>query len=73
MGLPVNKDQALRLIVLHQSNIECLWGDAEDGGKVSINEALLRFALRHLHAVIEDDHEYAAKVMPKYWNVESET
>lgn len=63
----MTKLQRLKEIVEHQSNLN-IW-PAE---KVRLSEGLLAAALRHLHAVIEDD-EVAEKLAKQiYWDVDSE-
>jgi hypothetical protein len=48
-------------LVLHQAKDESLWCEAR-----TIGEANIQLALRHLHAVIEDDHKAAEQYANKY-------
>ena len=61
----MNKHEELLEIVNHQTEMASLW---------SINptapEAMLQAALRHLHAVIEDDPAEAEAAKKIYWEAE---
>lgn len=54
-------------IVKQQAEMQSFWLS-----KPTINEHLLQVALRHLHAVIENDPVTAAKMKKEYWDLESE-
>ena len=62
---PPNKPGELAEIVAHQANLESLWLMHP-----TITEALLMAALRHLHAVIENNPVAAKAAKRIYWNVE---
>jgi len=55
----------IKAVVDHQANMECLWVD-----KPLITEQTLMAALRHLHAVIENDHMEAERSKKQYWHME---
>lgn len=57
----------LQKIVDHQAGMESLWLMYP-----TITEAALMAALRHLHAVIEDDEVSAKEAKKHYWDLESE-
>ncbi len=58
----------LNKIVSHQAEMESLW----PGVFPSLHLALMGAALRHLHAVIENDWVTAQKSKDVYWELESE-
>lgn len=57
----------LKEIVEHQANMETLWTLHP-----TITEAALQAALRHLHAIIENDNDLAEFYKHAYWDIESE-
>ena len=61
------KTKELLDIVQHQASLQSLWLM-----EPTIVEALLQAALRHLHAIIEDDLVAAKRAKDFYWNVEAE-
>lgn len=58
-------------VVDHQANLETLWSSPVDR-QPSMQEVLLQYALRHLHAVIEGDKRMAAVFKSEYWDTESD-
>lgn len=60
-------DEELADIVQHQASLESLWLL-----EPTITEALLMAAIRHLHAVIENNPRAAKAAKEIYWDVESE-
>lgn len=66
-----DKGAELLAIVNHQANMPSLWSTRLDGS-VSLHEAMLQAALRHLHAVIEGTPEMAEMFKKQYWEMDSE-
>jgi hypothetical protein len=61
----------LKRVIEHQANMESLW--AEPFGRLpTVHETLLKAALRHLHAIIENDQTAAFRAHKIYWDLESE-
>lgn len=61
------KQKLLEEIANHQANLSILWL-----AKPTFGEAMLMAALRHLHAVIEDDPEIAEHQKSLYWRIDDE-
>lgn len=59
-------------IVEHQTNMQTLWTTTREDGLETVEVAMLRAALRHLHAVIEENAIVAAESKSLYWELESE-
>lgn len=60
------KDE-LRDTIEHQAGMESLWCRPN-----TIGEAILQAALRHLHAIVDEDPEIAYLSRQQYWNVDDE-
>lgn len=59
----MTKEELLKDIVFHQALLESLWPL-----EPTSTEFILSSALRHLHAVIEDDFELAKIYKNTYWD-----
>ena len=61
----------LERVVEHQSKMTSIWSEPVDR-KRTIQETVLLAALRHLHAIVENDPDTAFLCYRKYWDIDSE-
>lgn len=61
--------QNLLRVINHQANMDSLWAEPF-GRKPTLEETILRAALRHLHAIVEKDYEAAFRAHRIYWDFE---
>lgn len=67
MASAEQKIEELKKVIAHQADMETLWCT-----NVGISEFMTQMALRHLHAIVEDEPKRALECKQTYWELESE-
>jgi hypothetical protein len=61
----------LKRVINHQAEMQTLWSEPY-GRLPTMQETVLKAALRHLHAIVEKDNNLAFKAHKVYWDLESD-